>query len=305
MVEFVLKSLKLFFVLIIIQFVIVISFLIVLNKINARSFILTKNQMNSDGMVYMLGNSHPECAINDSLLCRNYVNVAQSGEPLFYSVIKARRLLSNNCKIDTMIIEFTNNSLNTVKWVISDSSLMRNYKKNFAIMNAKEHLFLFKNNPHKSLKTFFSMTPREIYLSRKTIDGRYLFLIRNKITGSDIKLNKSYFFEKVKGTDQSGMNEIQGFVNLLSLIKDHPTTFFVLTRMPMHKSYSGLGNEIQFQNCIKQLNKNKNCRFIDFLKSNLNDTDFGDAEHLNHYGARKFTPVFRDSVRSISSQKKF
>jgi hypothetical protein len=297
MVDFVLKSLKWFFVLIIIQFVIVISLLGVFNKINIPSFILSTNQKNSDGIVYILGNSHPECAINDSLLCRNYVNIAQSGEPLFYSVIKARRLLSNNCKIDTMIIEFTNNSLNTIKWVISDGNLMRNYKKYFAVMNSEEHMFLYKKNPQKSLKTFFSMTPREMYLSRNRIDGRYRFLIRNKIT----EQSKSYFVKMVKDTEQIDKDEIQGFVNLLSLIKNHPTTFFVITRMPMHKSYSGLENEMLLQNCVKQLNENNNCRFIDFLKINMSDEEFGDEEHLNYRGARKFTPIFRDSMRLISS----
>jgi hypothetical protein len=270
---------------------------------NIKSFILSKNKNNEDGMIYILGNSHPECAINDSLLPTNFANIAQSAEPLFYSVIKARKLL-NNCKIDTIVIEFTNNSLNTVKWAMSDSSLMRNYKKHFAAMSIEEHAFLFNNNPKKFLKTFFSMSPTQIFSSQKNIEGGYLFLIRNKIKGNEkpFILNATI---KNRSFDQIKKNEIVGFANLLSLIKGHPTTFFVITRMPMHTSYEGLENEIQFQNCIKQLNKNKNCRFIDFLKSNLNDTDFGDAEHLNHYGARKFTPVFRDSVRSISSQKKF
>ena len=68
----------------------------------------------------------------------------------------------------------------------------------------------------------------------------------------------------------------------------------------MHKSYKGLENEKRYQYCVKQLNENKNCRFIDFLKSNLNDEDFGDDEHLNYKGARKFTQVFRDSLISVS-----
>lgn len=301
MVDFIFKSFKWFLLLIISQFAIVISLVGVFDIVNIRSFITTKNQCNTDGMVYILGNSHPECAINDSLLPKNYANIAQSAEPMFYSVIKARKLLLNNCKIDTIVIEFTNNSLNTVKWAISDRSLMRNYKKHFTALSVEEHAFLFNNNPQKSLKTFFSMSPTQIFSSKKNIEGGYLFLIRNKIRGNE----KPFILNATlnnRSFDQTKKSEIVGFANLLSLIKDHPTTFFVITRMPMHTSYEGLENEKLFQYCVKQLNENKNCRFIDFLRINLNDEDFGDDEHLNYKGARKFTPVFRDSLISVSSK---
>jgi hypothetical protein len=303
--DFICKTLKCLLLLIITQISLLLSMVLIMDKMSTKAFILSKNQIVKDGMVFILGNSHPECAINDSLLPSNYGNIAESGEPLFYTVIKARRLLLSSGKIDTIVIEFTNNSLNTVKWVTNDSSVMRNYKKHFAVMSLSEHGFLFQNNPRKSIKTLFALTPRDIYLSKKIIDGRYLFLVKNNINGTCLsnRIGCSVNISQVK--DKIKESEFRGYSNLLSLIKDYPTTFFVLTRMPMHKSYKGLGNEIQFQNCVKQLNKNKNCRFIDFLKSNLNDTDFGDAEHLNHFGASKFTPVFRDSLISISAHKKF
>jgi hypothetical protein len=300
MFEFVFKSLKWFLIMIITQVIIVISLVMLLDKINLRSFIVTKNRNNKDGMVYILGNSHPECAINDSLLSGNYANIAQSAEPLFYTVIKARRLLTDHSKIDTMIVEFTNNSLTTVKWVISDSSLMRNYKKYFALMNPEEHAFLIEKNPAKFFKTFFSITPFEIFSNRKNVDGGYLFLVRNKIEGFDKLANNASIVNHEAESNTVPNEEYFGFANLLSMIKNYPQTFFIITRMPLHKSYKGLVNEKYYQNCIKQLNINKNCRYLDFSNYPLNDEDFGDDEHLNYQGARKFTPIFRDSVRSIS-----
>jgi hypothetical protein len=302
MVDFIIKSLKWFLLLVISQVAIVIFLVGVFDKVNIRSFILTKNHDNKNGMVYILGNSHPECAINDSLLPKNYANIAQSAEPMFYSVIKARRLLANGYKIDTIIMEFTNNSLNTVKWVVSDSRLMRNYKKYFAVMNLGEHAFVFNNNPIKSLKTFFSITPFELFSNTKNVDGAYLYLIKNKIEGFDKSINVASDDSASEVFNDIHDQENCGIVNLLSLIKGHPRTFFIITRMPMHKSYKGLGNEKRFQYFVKQLNENRNCRFIDFLKSNLNDEDYADDEHLNYKGARKFTPVFRDSVISVSSR---
>jgi hypothetical protein len=300
MFDFVFKSLKWFLIMIITQVIIVISLLMVLDEINLRPFIVTKNQNNKDGMVYILGNSHPECAINDSLLSGNYANIAQSAEPLFYSVIKARRLLTDYSKIDTMVIEFTNISLTTVKWVISDSWLMRNYKKHFALMNPEEHAFLFEKNPLKSIKTFFSITPFELFYNKKYVDGAYLCLVKNNIKGFDKLSIGASIVNRYEMLNNMHNEEYLGFANLLSLIKNNPQTFFIITRMPMHKSDKGLGNEKFYQNCIRQLNNNINCRYLDFLNCPLNDKDFADEEHLNYQGARKFTPIFRDSVRSIS-----
>ena len=265
----------------------------ILNKLKIQSFVLTKNQYNRSGMIYILGNSHSECAINDSLLSKNYANIAISAEPLFYSVIKARRLLSDNCVIDTIVIEFSNNSLSTIKWAIDDNRLMHEYTKYFSSMNIDEHLFLFLNNFNKSIKTFFSLTPRDIFLSKKNVNGGYRSLIKNNIK-SILKNKKLCNFTEV--SKHLNENELYGFVNLLSLIKKHPKTYFVITRMPLHNS-NNLNDKILYKKCIKQLQTQNNCRYIDFLNTNLNDDEYADPAHLNHKGANRFTRIFMDSLK--------
>jgi hypothetical protein len=273
-------------------------------SINKTSHIIAKDILNEGAKIYIIGNSHPECAINDSLLPNNYINISLSAEPLFYSVIKARKLLTENKKIDTIIIEFTNNSLNTVGWVINNDRLFANYQKYFANMNFAEHYFLFSNNLKKSLKTFFSLSPRRIWLSNKTVDGRYLYLIRDEVVSTKSEQKKPEKTSK-DAVEHNKTSEYMGFKNLISLIKTNPKTHFILTRMPQHSSYAGFKNEAAYQQCLEQIKCLKNCRSIDFTHSILDNYCFGDAEHLNHQGAVVFTPIFLDSIRVISSKSNY
>jgi hypothetical protein len=294
MVYFVCKSLKWIFGLILIQFCTVVFSVLMVDKFDIRSFIKIKNEVNKAGMIFIMGNSHPACAINDSILPNNYANISLNGEPLFYTTIKARRLLEDNCKIDSMIINFTNNSLTTICWVLDDNRMMGNYKQYFSLMNFKEHMFLFNKKPVKAFKTILSLTPTDIYLSKRIINGGSLFETGQRI----LPFRKTFNSSKERRIYNYQIeDEMLGFAQLLSLMNKYPSTYFIITRMPMRSSIV-LENENQYKNCLEQLKKNQNCRLIDFLQTNLKDEEFWDYEHLNYIGAKRFTSVFKDSLWS-------
>lgn len=295
---FVFKILKYLSYLAIGQCIIVYTYLSILKINEIPPYILTTSSVHKESSIYILGNSHPECAINDKLLPSKYINVSQSGEPLFYSVIKARKLLDAKNQIDTIVIGFTNNSLNTVKWAVDNDRLMENYSNNFAKMNRNEHLFLMGNNPLKVIKTFFSLSPSKIYNSAKIITGGYRKLKR-KSARPYIKTSIHY-----KNSDQKTIksSELVGFKNLLILIKNNPNSFFIITRMPLHRTYKGLYNEIQFQKCVNKIKLLKNCRFIDFLTCPLEDKCYSDTEHLNYFGAKVFSPIFLECISNPTSK---
>ena len=133
MKQFITHLAKLLLFIILSHSFIVFITLAISKNINTTSHILAKDILNEGDKIYIMGNSHSECAINDSLLADNYINISLSAEPLFYSVIKARRLLTENKKIDTIIIEFTNNSINTVGW----ESIMIDYLQTIIIILQK------------------------------------------------------------------------------------------------------------------------------------------------------------------------
>jgi hypothetical protein len=257
-------------------------------------FIVGKNKYSSKNDIYIMGNSHPETAINDIFLSGKMINISESAEPLFYTVIKARTLLFNN-ELDTVVIEFTNNSLHTVKWVLSDERLLRNYRKHFLKLSLGEHFLLHKENLPKALKTFFSMSPFDLYNSKININGKYCEPVFNELDRNKVQLNSLNNLKLNKVIYDSDLESL-GFEMLNELIKTNPNTFFISTRMPLHKSYLDLKNEQTYLECISELTRNKNFKFIDFKNTPLEDLEFADAEHLNFKGAKKFTLIFRDSL---------
>lgn len=291
------KKIFLFLISIItIQIVLLILCSIFISNLKDSTFLLSENRYSSDSDIYIMGNSHPECAINDSLLPINYINISKSGEPLFYTVIKARTLFEENNKIDTIIIEFNNIAFKSIKSVLANNRLQENYTQHFMKLRKNEHFVLLFHNPLKAVKTFLSLSPLKLYNSKKNIDGKYLYLIRNEIANPNSKKSKKnkLIIEPVYSFDLENL----GFFMLQDLIKENSDKFFIITRMPMHNSTAEFKNEIYFQKCVSKLKLFKNSKFIDFGRLPLVDTLFGDLGHLNYNGAKKFTPIFYDSIRA-------
>jgi hypothetical protein len=245
--------------------------------------------------IFILGNSHPQCAINDSLLPNNFHSVAKSSEALFYSCIKARFILKQHIR-DTMIIEFTNNSLYTIDWVISDSSLIRNHHYHFAKMAMEDNLLLFKENKIKTIKSYLSLSPLAAYKS-SLLDGGYLFLKRNEVV-QKIRNFQNRVVPDTINPEFTAEQEAINFNKLTQLIDDYPKTTFILIRSPMHHSYEYFG-EANFLKHVTLLEAKPNAIFIDFAKEyTFADRYFGDAEHLNHLGASLFTPIFLQRIKT-------
>ena len=58
----------------------------------------------------------------------------------------------------------------------------------------------------------------------------------------------------------------------------------------MHKKYVGYLNEKKYQS-LREL-KYSDIEYLDFSKFPLNNNEFGDLEHLNYKGAKKFSIWF-------------
>jgi hypothetical protein len=285
--RFIFKIFKFFLIASILQFLIVTSSLILVNQLNLTKRLTQENKLISKNQVLVCGNSHPECAINDSLLPMHIVNISNSGEHLFYTCNNLQDILQQTHN-KILIIEFTNNSLTTASWLFSDQFFYLNFKKNLSSLKLMDHFIFMKMNPLKYLKSIFSITPDQIYSSNVNITGGYRYLNKTKTKIKKEKKEVKLFSLKTENI---------GYQRLNCLIQNNKSTLFILIRTPMHRDYQGRKNEDAFQTSLSQLRKNKNCRMIDFDKLYLDDKYFADNEHLNFKGARIFTPIFYDSIK--------
>jgi len=293
MKQFVIKILNYGIAVILIQFTILAGyFYLDLSK----PIIVSKNKLVSQNQILIIGNSHPECSINDSLLPSKYINISNSSEPLFYSCAKARYLL-NKFHNDTIVIEFTNISPLTTEWVLGDAHLIRNLHKNLAFLDQQHFVELFKSNPSKCIKGLLSISLITIFNKGK-IFGSYKRLERDEITEKLVNFNNRWVPNE---NNNKLKNQNINFNELIRLITDFPRTKFIIIRSPMHKSFEYF-DETGFKLKISQITNLPNAKFYDFAHMLNNDIFFGDAEHLNYKGANFFTPIFLNTIRGNPSK---
>lgn len=238
--------------------------------------------------ILILGNSHPECAFNDSLLGGRFANVAISAEPLFYTAIKAQTAI-NMVGCDTMVIDFSNNAFKTIDWVLDDIRCHEVYTRYFSRMSLQQHLFLLKNNFPKALKVWASVNPVCLIEEYRKTDGQFRALHKTINVDSATAADRRNDAKRKLYTPEL---QLQNPGALVRLIHDNPGTFFIITRAPMHPAYR-MGYEQEFDRYTDIIASMPNAVFKDFHAGHtLTDADFADTEHLNARGADKFTRIF-------------
>ena len=247
---------------------------------------------------FILGNSHAQCALNDTLLGNEYLNVAKSAEPLFYTAIKAQNII-DQLKPDTLIIQVDNSALASIQWVLANNRLVENYRNYFSLMPLQDHEFLFRHNFFKSLKAVSFLTLSDIK-NYKNLDGGYWYISASlkdsiKIIKDDKKL--------IDPNKYSSQLQHRNLDALEELIRRNRNTIFFITRMPMHKTVH-LYREVEFEDYVNQLKQLPNCIYYDFHnKVDLPDSCYADLQHLNYKGARIFSTEFKNVWSKVKSER--
>jgi len=248
----------------------------------------------------VLGHSHPAYAFNDSLI-NNFSNFGSGGESYFYTYLKTKKIIESNKSLKTVFIEFSNNEIlkytdTTQTW--SESYLQIRFPKYLPLMDFSDFRLLWMKN-YKGVLTTIPMTlirnlKQVLIVSlgfRKNIKdqdrfGQYRYLIRDRI---DSLINLHYNWVVVKNnfdlaeTNISYLTKTIKFCNLKGVK-------VLLIRCPLHPKDPSLINELKYKEILKT--KFAKVDFLDFKDFPLRNSEFGDLEHLNYEGAKKFSIFF-------------
>ena len=74
-----------------------------------------------------------------------------------------------------------------------------------------------------------------------------------------------------------------------------------LIRSPLHPKYEGYGNEFKFKELLN--GEFKDVEFLDFANYLVPNNEFGDLEHLNFVGAKKYSLFFNRLMKEGLLQK--
>jgi len=250
----------------------------------------------------VLGHSHPECAYNDSLI-QNFRNLAISGEAYFYTYTKLKKLIEQNKGVELVFIEFTNNQISESinEWVWADKYLSYHYTIYSSFIELRDKYLVFKNNPKgfiansplvlkNAVKKLIS-TPYNIpdsYGGFASLEGD-LTAYREKANNQEAREDFVVINNNISQVQISYLSKIVSFLQ-------EENVKVCLIRSPQHASYSGLGNEGDFQEVLTKSFSEE--YFIDLIDFPLNDTHFRDPEHLNHLGAKAVSSWVNDLLLS-------
>jgi hypothetical protein len=272
--------------------------------ITARQIVLNSDfQLKNNPKYVVFGHSHPEQAFNDSLI-NNFSNLAEAGESFFYTFHKTKEIIKNNPSIETVFIEFTNNSIDHKmdNWTWDSKYMSYRLERFGSLISFQDKLKLFYHNPKCFTKTLpFIIKER----GQQFIDNNLIF--SKKIGGFKIAKpsNREKIIDKNVRFKNLSINTKKEFsfskVNILYLQKliEHCRSNgkqVILIRTPQRKDYVFWDNELLFQRLRKQYFGD--VKFIDFSKIIFKNTEYLDAAHLNKEGAKKLSIFFNKILKS-------
>jgi hypothetical protein len=286
MLIFVKKILIHFFILGLINFVILFLIGIKINK---------KYEISNTSII--VGHSYGECAFNDSVLPDEFKIACHSAEPIIYSLLKLRYLLKKNDKINKAYVVFSNNCPNSLTYAFEER-IDYNLLNFYSILNTIDILEIISENPIGIFRSILQLNP--IQLHQQYYSGLGEFKTFNKYglyDSTNIKL--------IQIKDDSliltrSRYKFDGYFDQLlqEIVTSNPQVDFVMIRTPLHKIYRGkLANEKEYLGFVnKRTSDFKNLTFKDYSNLQLSDSCYLDDEHLNLKGSVIFSKIFLDAL---------
>ena len=249
----------------------------------------------------ILGHSQPEGAFNDSLIA-NTKNLCNGGEAYLYSYKKLQIVLEHNPQVKKVFVSFSNNQIEERMndWTYDETHLDQYFKKYNYAMNSDDYKLALEYDFTGVLKAELNAivsNAKTIVKNQNAFEnnnfGGYLYLNRFK-TDSLIKHNYIDVIKK-KQTDAISQVNIDYLKKLVQYCKDKKVQLF-LVRCPMHPLMFGVVNEKLFQKIRKE--QFGTIEFLDFHDFPLTNDEFGDFDHLNYKGAKKFSEFFNSEMKN-------
>lgn len=250
-----------------------------------RSIELSTNEDIKKSEIAIIGHSHVEFSVNDSLLSKrlglNFVNYGRGGQSLFWSLISAKKLRHQGVK--DFVILLTNNSY-TTGWKTFDSKRGKRetYLKNF--MSANDFIYLFESDFLFTSQNFFHFDWPTRHIHGQYSKGKRKF---------EPRITKANLRQIVDFDDEL----------LHKFITENPNLRIVLLRAPLHPDYYNIIQseklEGSFLHRLKKFEQYKNVLILDYGHLLNKNRFFMDYGHLNEIGSFELTSVMSDTLENI------
>ena len=254
--------------------------------------------------ILILGDSHTECAINDTVFSESE-NFSRSAEAYIYTFSKVKKLLKENQQITTVILGFSFHNLFNYSWFNNKVNLMRKLNSYGYFMNKSELFNLLKVDPVDFIEAVFSIEKGGLIAAvnslsndnYKVLDlGSYFYLIRNKV---DVEIEKRKNGQ-IKNPIETSSLQVTYLLKIADYCKEENVKL-ILISTPIHK-YLYYNSEFWERYYFNFYSQNlKKFKLFDYSTLSLPDSCFGDLTHLNYKGARIFSKILKKDFETYMS----
>jgi len=277
--------------------ILLIALLVVVTGLFAKStfdFDIDRNKN-----ILVLGNSHPECAINDSIL-PNYFNLAQGGSAYIYDYVKLRAVTKHNPQIDTLVIGYSYGDLKESmnRWITDEDKLDYKLRVYMFLLTPKDYLTLLKASPLNTLK----YTPQTILHNIQTKFKGFSYL-------GGFKSLKKHRLEKAKElldplTEKETKNYSKYQAEYLLKIYEFcesKNIKLILLNTPIHPILQKNQAPLKENYCRFAREKLPNALLIDHARISLDESAYRDLSHLHATGAKAYSKFLKSERFSGNS----
>jgi len=242
--------------------------------------------------VLILGDSHPQFAVNPSLF-ESAVNLSQAAEPYALSYWKLKFLAKDKTP-DTLVLGFAPQNLagfNDLKFINetwANEMFMRAYPiKSFLFL---EPIDISYGDYARVFFLQMLLVPRKNHVN---FMGEFSESKKSNLKNVDNPINRHYFSVdyKISQTNEIYLDSILAFCRDNNIVP-------VLVSPPVHKDYyQKIPKEnMEYYNRRKMELKENGVLVIDETATIFEDSLFFNFDHLNVYGANKFTELLMNRL---------
>lgn len=262
MKEFIIKTICFSFVIIVIYIVQIcfISWKVKQTVIPAES---TKH-------ILLLGDSHTECAINDTI-CSMLYNYSKGSDTSPISYFKIKKALADNLSIDTILISFSPLSIGVTadKFILNRNESLAN---TLPFWNFED--FILLPFPFNIVGLNYIFNTSSIKMA-----GGYLYLVRNKLN-TDIERRK-HLTEKPTG-NKITLLYLKKIVDLCQC----KNIKLIFINTPIYQASKYYDTDLYYKIYNEQFSE---IELWDYMNMSFPDSCRGDINHLNYKGASIFS----------------
>lgn len=251
--------------------------------------------------ILIAGDSHPQNSINPKLF-KSAQNIAQSAEPYVLTYWKLKNIFKSHIP-DTLILglsphnisEFNDLKFSNKHWT------SRMFSRSYTIQefnDLENQLQIDYTAYYKTLWKHTSFYPKENHIN---FIGKYNASTLNNLSNCELIIKRHFYINDEEcGISQVSLNYLDSIVTLCK----NKNIMLVLASPPVHKDYYENIPLTILNGFLKVKDKyNDEAIIIDKTKSNYADSLFLDSDHLNVYGALRFTSELIKQLNEIRANQ--